>query len=90
MTTVRQPTCGVKAHTKGTDNRRCIYIALETVNFVWDEDKLPVIREAWQEGMSLEHMALYFKRKPLEVFLIVLDQIEMGYLKSRNGGIHGF
>jgi hypothetical protein len=70
--------------------RRSIYIALEQVDFIWSEDDLPRIREAWKEGMSIQHMSKYFKRKPLEVFLIVLDQIEHGYLVKREGGVYGF
>lgn len=67
-----------------------MYIALETIDFVWDEDRLPDVRYLWKEGMHVADMAKYFKRKPIEMFVIILDQIEHGMLESREGGIHGF
>lgn len=87
---IPQPVRGVKPHTKGTARRRNLYIALETVDFTWDEDKVADVRFLWIEGHDLGDMARYFKRKPLEVFLLILDQIEMGNLKARQGGIYGF
>lgn len=76
-------------YNRGKKERRNIYTALEDINFLWDEDQLPDVRYLWNQGLPLGDMAKYFKRKPIEVFVLVLDQMEHGQLKAREGGIHG-
>lgn len=74
---------------RGKRERRNIYTALEDTNFLWDEDLLPDVRFLWSEGHHIADMAKYFKRKPLEMFVLILDQLERGMLRRREGGIHG-
>lgn len=43
----------------------------------------------WNEGISIENIAKRFKRRPLEVLLLMLDQVEEGKIELRSTGIFG-
>ncbi|WP_342045944.1 helix-turn-helix domain containing protein [Bacillus sp. OTU530] len=70
--------------------RRATYIALEDLNFLWDEDDVLKFREMWEEGLSLPAIAKQLKRKQNEVVVLVLDQAEEGKIKPRRGGLWGW
>lgn len=69
--------------------RRVIYIALENLNFLWDEDEVFKFREMWEEGLSLPAIAKELKRKQNEVAVLILDQAEKGKIQPRKGGVWG-
>jgi hypothetical protein len=68
---------------------RAVYIALEHIDFIWDADDLPKIRELWIAGRTLEEMAAYLHRPAIEVFMIVLDQLDMGNMGTRKELLFG-
>jgi hypothetical protein len=69
--------------------RQNIYIALEDIDFIWDEADLEKIRELWEGGIHIRDMASYLKRKPVEVFCLLLDQSSKGMIKKRKGDLYG-
>jgi len=70
--------------------RRATYIALEELNFLWDEDDVLKFREMWEEGLSLPDIAKQLKRKKNEVAVLILDQAEEKKIKPRKGGLWGW
>ncbi|WP_322925349.1 helix-turn-helix domain containing protein [Paenibacillus campi] len=69
--------------------RRNIHIALEELNFVWDENELKRFRRMWTAGYTLPAIALAFDRDPDEVVLLVMDQARAGEIKRRPNGLLG-
>lgn len=61
------------------------YIALEEINFIWPEDQVNLSRLLWKEGASLLEISDQLKRKPIEVFLLLLDQAHCGRIKGPVG-----
>jgi hypothetical protein len=43
----------------------------------------------WNEGISIENMAKRFKRRPIEVLVLMLDQVEEEKIELRWTGIFG-
>jgi len=70
--------------------RRVTYIALENLNFLWDEDEIIKFREMWEEGLSLPDIAEAFKRPQKEIAIIIIDQAEEGKIQPRKGGLWGW
>lgn len=70
--------------------RRVTYIALENLNFLWDEDEVLKFREMWEEGLSLPAIAKKLRRKQNEVAVLILDQAEEKKIKPRPGGLWGW
>jgi hypothetical protein len=69
--------------------RATTYIALEEVDFIWSIREVIEFDRLWRDGYSIEYMADYFDRKPLEVLLLALDRAEKGKIKQRENGIWG-
>jgi hypothetical protein len=65
------------------------YIALEEINFLWSLSEVLEFDQLWNDGYSIEYMADYFNRKPIEVLLLALDRAEKGKIKERKNGIWG-
>lgn len=58
------------------------HIALEEIDFIWEESQVHLVRNYWKEGKVLIDIAAEIKRKPIEVFLLLLDQAERGIIKG--------
>ncbi|WP_409162493.1 helix-turn-helix domain containing protein [Paenibacillus sp. KR2-11] len=65
------------------------YIALEELNYFWDEEDLPIIDRMWNEGRSLWDIADRFHRDPDEVVLLIMDRRRQGLINNRPGGSLG-
>lgn len=72
------------------NSRLKLYIALESVNFLWCEKEVEEFVEMWNKGFSLEEIADYFQRPAIEVLLLFLDQSEKGKVGARKGSIFGY
>lgn len=70
-------------------HRRNIYIALEDMDFTWNEDEVLEFDRMWNEGLSLYDIARAFDRDPDEVALLVMDRVRSGYIRKRKNGIWG-
>ncbi|PEE36083.1 sugar ABC transporter substrate-binding protein [Bacillus pseudomycoides] len=64
-----------------------IHVALEEVNFIWDERQIILFREMWNSGASLVEMAKRLKRKQVEVAVLILDQADNYKIGVRSEGI---
>jgi hypothetical protein len=65
------------------------YVMCEHLDFGWPVHMLPVFRQWWDDGMSINEMAQKFRRRAEEVLLLAIDQLEHGWIKPRPGGIWG-
>jgi hypothetical protein len=65
------------------------YIALEEINFLWSLSEVHEFDQLWNDGYSIEYMAEYFNRKPIEILILALDRAEKGMIKRRKNGIWG-
>lgn len=70
-------------------NNGAVYIALEEVDFTWIPKEVGQFDEMWAKGDSIFHIATVFKRKPLEVALLMMDRELKGKIKPRPNGIWG-
>ncbi|PFW87225.1 sugar ABC transporter substrate-binding protein [Bacillus pseudomycoides] len=64
-----------------------IHVALEEVNFLWDERQVILFREMWNSGVSLAEMVKRLKRKQVEVAVLILDQADNYKIGGRSEGI---
>lgn len=69
--------------------RRNTYIAGERWDFVWDLVEILEIEQLWRQGKSLEYIAEWIGRSQTDVFLLLLDRAEQGYVDARVGGVFG-
>ena len=67
----------------------CPYIACEDYDFTWSKDEMKNFRQMWREGIPLREIAIRLRRHINEVAILVIDQAEKGYIKSRPGGVFG-
>ncbi|WP_246064865.1 helix-turn-helix domain containing protein [Melghirimyces algeriensis] len=67
--------------------RRKIYIALEDLDFIWDEDEIPDIERMWNQGFSLWDIAHACERDELEVLLLIMDRERQGSISPRKNGL---
>ncbi|ARK28763.1 hypothetical protein [Halalkalibacter krulwichiae] len=75
-------------HQVNLGERRNIYIPLDDIDWIWDEDELEAFRHMWAAGRSIEQIAKYFKRKDIdEIVVVVLDQARKDKIKPREGGV---
>lgn len=70
-----------------TKSRRNRYIALEEMDFVWDEDDVLEFRKMWNDGAGFESIAKHFDRDIDECSLLLMDLRRKGKLKPRNRGL---
>lgn len=59
------------------------------VKWTWKESELIRFRQMWREGASISTIAKEFKTNRRSIALVVMDQAEMGEIKSRPGGLFG-
>jgi len=72
-----------------TEKRQKVYIACETLDFIWDEKDVEVIERMWSSGLSIYDMARSFNRDPDEVVVLIIDRSRRGSIKPRKGGVLG-
>ncbi|MDA2567485.1 helix-turn-helix domain containing protein [Bacillus cereus] len=72
-------------HREMKESRINIHIALEELNFLWDEKDIMWFRRMWNEGRSFRYMCQKLRRSEKEVLLLALDQRYSGNLKHRPG-----
>jgi hypothetical protein len=84
---------------RGGRRDRVLYIALEDIDFIWDDRHLSEVKEKWRDGLTIMELAKEFSRSPMEMFLLVLDLWYSGNLKMprshimdliRTANIHTF
>lgn len=59
------------------------------VNFFWCSRELRKFKELWHKGVSIEYMVERFKRKHLDITLLIMDQARIGEINPRKGGAKG-
>jgi hypothetical protein len=79
---------GVKTEPASTDHDNT-YLACEHLNFRWDLNEVQQAEHMWREGLSVEDMAVAFKRPAKEVFILLLDRLEKDRIHTRHGGMFG-
>lgn len=72
-----------------TENRQCLYIAGESLDFIWDERDVCLIDRMWEQGLSIYDIARSFGRDPDEVAILIIDRSRLGKIKPRKGGVYG-
>lgn len=63
--------------------------ALEGLNFIWDEEKVNEVKEAWKEGLHIAEIARMVKRSQAEVFVLLMDLELKNQIPKRKLGIFG-
>lgn len=77
-------------HTSHMKNKRVnIYVALESLDFVWDEKDVVDIEKLWKMGYSIHFISAEFGRSINDVFALLWDRLEKGFIKKRPGGVFG-
>lgn len=71
------------------NQRQSIYIALEDMDFVWDEKDVATVDQMWSEGVSIWDIGKSFGRDPDEVALLIIDRKRKGFIGERPGGAWG-
>ncbi|MFD0768842.1 sugar ABC transporter substrate-binding protein [Bacillus sp. CGMCC 1.60114] len=64
-----------------------IHVALEQVNFLWDERDVIRFREMWNSDISILAISKILKRKQIEVAVLILDQIDKYKIQGRAIGL---
>lgn len=77
--------CKLHANTK----RSNVYIALENLDFVWDERDVVDVDKLWEMGYAIDFIAVEFNRPINDVFALLWDRLERGFIQDRPGGIYG-
>lgn len=71
--------------------RQPVRIALDeaNINWSWYEYEVDILKAMWECGYDIRHMATYFKRKPLDIFLMLADLDYHCEISERKNGIFG-
>lgn len=69
--------------------RRKIYIALEELDFVWDENDVTAFDRMWEMGWDCSRIAEELERDPDEVAILAMDRIRQNRIHPRHGGWFG-
>lgn len=64
---------------------RSIYTALEEENYHWSVKDVREFDEMYEAAMTLNEIAEYFERTPLEILILALDRIHRGKIDMREG-----
>ncbi|MEH7667149.1 sugar ABC transporter substrate-binding protein [Bacillus sp. JJ689] len=64
-----------------------IHVALEEVNFLWDQREVFQFRELWNSNYTLLEISKKFKRKQIEVAALILDQVDKFKIHKRRMGL---
>lgn len=68
---------------------REIYIALDHCNLDWTYQEVNLVEKMWSSGDSILIIARKVKRPIKDVFVLIYDRLELGYIKPREGSIFG-
>lgn len=69
--------------------RSSTYIALEDIDFCWDERTVQKAVFLWNEGLHLHEIAKKLNRPEDDTFAILWDQSRKGKITLRIGAIYG-
>lgn len=69
--------------------RQNIYVACESLDFVWDEREVTRFDRMWNKGKSIGEIAKDLDRDINEVAILAMDRRIMGKIKLRSGGVLG-
>ncbi|HDR7316687.1 sugar ABC transporter substrate-binding protein [Bacillus toyonensis] len=64
-----------------------IHVVLEEVNFLWDLRKVFHFRELWNSNCSFAEIVKELKRKPIEIAVLILDQVDKYKIHKRSIGL---
>ena len=59
-----------------------VYIALEELDFMWDEPRLNDVRALWNGGMAIGDIAKECNRSVMEVYILLLDQAQQAKIEQ--------
>ncbi|MHB0802749.1 helix-turn-helix domain-containing protein [Bacillus thuringiensis] len=71
----------------GKSERRNLYIALEELDMLWDEDDVWQVKEAWDNNESVFAIAKKMERDPDEVAVLLMDLARKGRIEKRVTGL---
>ncbi|WP_257153254.1 helix-turn-helix domain-containing protein [Bacillus toyonensis] len=69
------------------NERRNLYIALEELDMLWDEDEVWQVNEAWNNNESVFEIGEKMQRDPDEVALLIMDLARKGAIGKRALGL---
>lgn len=69
------------------NERRNLYIALEELDMLWDEDEVVQVKEAWNNNESVFAIGEKMQRDPDEVALLIMDLARKGVIGKRALGL---
>lgn len=69
--------------------RRNLYLALEGLDFTFDEADIPDIKRMWEEGLSIWDIARAYERDPDEITVLIMDLARKAVIEPRQGGAKG-
>ncbi|MBG9629297.1 hypothetical protein ABB10_19085 [Bacillus thuringiensis] len=69
------------------NERRNLYIALEELDMLWDEDEVVQVKEAWSNNESVFAIGEKMQRDPDEVALLIMDLARKGAIGKRALGL---
>ncbi|MGH1288083.1 sugar ABC transporter substrate-binding protein [Bacillus toyonensis] len=68
-------------------NELNIRVVLEEVNFLWDLRKVFHFRELWNRNCSFAEIVKELKSKPIEIAVLILDQVDKYKIYKRSIGL---
>ncbi|HJV46616.1 MAG TPA: helix-turn-helix domain containing protein [Bacillota bacterium] len=75
------------SHLKKSRNK--VYVALEELNFVWDEVEIDQVKKLWRQGTPIDEIAEVMDRDIDEIGILIIDQCRKNKIKQRPGGLWG-
>lgn len=69
------------------NERRNLYIALEELDMLWDEDDVLRVKNAWKNNESVFAIGEKLQRDPDEVALLIMDLARKGAIGKRTLGL---
>ncbi|OEH86231.1 hypothetical protein BHU72_11895 [Desulfuribacillus stibiiarsenatis] len=66
-----------------------VYIVLEDLDFIWSKQDIKVVRQLWNENVSIKEISKQVGREVDEVALLIMDQARKGIIKKRKNGVWG-
>ncbi|XKK15776.1 hypothetical protein HFP68_00420 [Bacillus sp. CB28A.1] len=57
-----------------------VYIALEEVNFIWNENDIELFKDLWMKQLGIEEIANKLRRHQIEIATLILDQFGLEYM----------
>ncbi|MDT3494731.1 sugar ABC transporter substrate-binding protein [Bacillus toyonensis] len=64
-----------------------VQVALEEVDFLWDQREVFKFRELWNSNYTLLEISKMIKRKQIEVAALMLDQVDKFKIHKRKMGL---